>query len=129
MGAELAPVLGVVLKGYPRISETFISNEILLLEGLGFAVRIFSMRPGREGVTHASVQRIRARVDYLPEVVPARTGDREADVLALIDPPGRRVLLEELLVGLLLDVDHVVDTSQQRIDATGIEMLAALAAR
>jgi glycosyltransferase involved in cell wall biosynthesis len=61
------PVLGVVLKGYPRISETFISNEILLLEGLGFAVRIFSMRPGREGVTHASVRRIRARVDYLPE--------------------------------------------------------------
>jgi glycosyltransferase involved in cell wall biosynthesis len=61
------PVLGVVLKGYPRISETFISNEILLLEGLGFAVRIISMRPGREGVTHASVQRIRARVDYLPE--------------------------------------------------------------
>jgi glycosyltransferase involved in cell wall biosynthesis len=61
------PVLGVVLKGYPRISETFISNEILLLEGLGFAVRIISMRPGREGVTHASVQRIRAHVDYLPE--------------------------------------------------------------
>ncbi len=25
------PVLGMVLKGYPRISETFISNEILLL--------------------------------------------------------------------------------------------------
>lgn len=61
------PVLGVVLKGYPRISETFISNEILLLERLGFAVHIFSMRPGRESVTHASVGRIRARVDYLPE--------------------------------------------------------------
>ena len=61
------PVLGVVLKGYPRISETFISNEILLLEELGFAVHIFSMRPGRESVTHASVRRIRARVDYLPE--------------------------------------------------------------
>jgi glycosyltransferase involved in cell wall biosynthesis len=61
------PVLGVVLKGYPRISETFISNEILLLEQLGFAVHIISMRPGRERVTHASVRRIRARVDYLPE--------------------------------------------------------------
>ena len=61
------PVLGVVLKGYPRISETFISNEILLLEHLGFTVHIFSMRPGREGVTHASVRNIRARVDYLPE--------------------------------------------------------------
>ena len=26
-----APVLGMILKGFPRISETFISNEILLL--------------------------------------------------------------------------------------------------
>jgi glycosyltransferase involved in cell wall biosynthesis len=61
------PVLGMVLKGYPRISETFISNEIRLLEDLGFDVRIFSMRPGREGFTHRSVSEIRARVDYLPE--------------------------------------------------------------
>lgn len=61
------PVLGMVLKGYPRISETFISNEILLLEQMGFAVRIFSMRRGRESFTHESVARIRAAVDYLPE--------------------------------------------------------------
>jgi glycosyltransferase involved in cell wall biosynthesis len=61
------PVLGMVLKGYPRISETFISNEILLLERMGFAVRIFSMRRGRESFTHESVARIRAAVDYLPE--------------------------------------------------------------
>ncbi len=60
-------MLGMVLKGYPRISETFISNEIRLLEDLGFDVRIFSMRPGREGFTHRSVSEIRARVDYLPE--------------------------------------------------------------
>ena len=67
MNAACRPVLGMILKGYPRISETFISNEILLLEQLGFGVHIFSMRPGREAYTHASVARIRARVDYLPE--------------------------------------------------------------
>jgi glycosyltransferase involved in cell wall biosynthesis len=61
------PVLGMLLKGYPRISETFISNEILLLENLGFSVRIFSMRQGRENFTHRNVARIRAGVDYLPE--------------------------------------------------------------
>jgi glycosyltransferase involved in cell wall biosynthesis len=61
------PVLGMILKGYPRISETFISNEILLLENLGFSVRIFSMRQGRENFTHRNVARIRAGVDYLPE--------------------------------------------------------------
>ncbi len=63
------PVLGMILKGYPRISETFISNEILLLEKRGFAIHLFSMRQPREDFTHPSVQRIRARVDYLPETL------------------------------------------------------------
>ncbi len=67
MNAAGRPVLGMVLKGYPRISETFISNEILLLEELGVPVHIFSMRRGRESFTHESVARIRAGVDYLPE--------------------------------------------------------------
>jgi glycosyltransferase involved in cell wall biosynthesis len=67
MNAAARPVLGMVLKGYPRISETFISNEILLLEKLGFSIRIFSMRRGRENFTHRSVARIQAGVDYLPE--------------------------------------------------------------
>ncbi len=66
-GAEAKPVLVMVLKGYPRISETFISNEILLLEAMGFRVRIVSMRQPREGFAHASVSRIRAEVVYLPE--------------------------------------------------------------
>lgn len=60
-------VLGMILKGYPRISETFISNEILLLEKQGFNIRLFSMRQPREAFCHESVKRIRARVDYLPE--------------------------------------------------------------
>jgi glycosyltransferase involved in cell wall biosynthesis len=63
------PVLGMILKGYPRISETFISNEILLLEKLGFVIHLFSMRQPREDFTHASVNRIQARVDYLPETL------------------------------------------------------------
>lgn len=68
-GREKGPVLGVILKGYPRISETFISGEILGLESLGFRVRILSMRRPREKFTHASVARIQARVDYLPETI------------------------------------------------------------
>lgn len=61
------PVLGMILKGYPRISEAFISNEILLLERLGFTIHIFSMRHPREAFSHESVKQIRARVDYLPQ--------------------------------------------------------------
>ena len=59
----------MVLKGYPRISETFISNEILLLENLGFAVHLFSMRRPRENFSHKNVKKIRAKVDYLPETL------------------------------------------------------------
>jgi len=58
--------LGYILKGYPRISESFISNEILLLERLGFTMRLFPMRKPRESFSHASVKKIKARVDYLP---------------------------------------------------------------
>ncbi|NNF45592.1 MAG: glycosyltransferase [Desulfofustis sp.] len=60
------PTLAYILKGYPRISETFISNEILLLENLGFTMRLFPMRKGREDFCHESVKQIKARVDYLP---------------------------------------------------------------
>jgi glycosyltransferase involved in cell wall biosynthesis len=69
MNASHPPYLGMILKGYPRISETFISNEILLLEKMGFAIHLFSMRRPRENFTHQSVAQIQAGVDYLPETL------------------------------------------------------------
>jgi hypothetical protein len=69
MNLPAKPRLGMILKGYPRISETFISNEILLLENLGFPIHLFSMRRPRENFTHRSVTRIQAGVDYLPETL------------------------------------------------------------
>jgi glycosyltransferase involved in cell wall biosynthesis len=66
MSTSAKPTLAYILKGYPRISETFISNEILLLERLGFTLHLFPMRRPRENFCHASVKQIRARVDYLP---------------------------------------------------------------
>jgi glycosyltransferase involved in cell wall biosynthesis len=61
--------LGMILKGYPRISETFISKEILLLEQNGFDISIFSLRQPRESFTHSHVQQIKAPVTYLPEYI------------------------------------------------------------
>lgn len=58
--------LGMVLKGYPRISETFISNEIRLLEEMGFKIHIYSMRAPRESFAHDSIKHIKAKVTYLP---------------------------------------------------------------
>lgn len=69
MEKNVPPTLCMVLKGYPRISETFISNEILLLESLGFHTHIMSMRHPRETFTHAGVKNIKASVDYLPSTI------------------------------------------------------------
>jgi glycosyltransferase involved in cell wall biosynthesis len=69
MSHSRKPVLGMVLKGYPRISETFISNEILLLEKEGYDIYIFSMRHPREPFSHQSVKKIKAKVAYLPESI------------------------------------------------------------
>ncbi|MGD9079584.1 MAG: glycosyltransferase, partial [Desulfobacterales bacterium] len=69
MNTPHQPFLGMILKGYPRISETFISNEIFLLEKLGFPIHLFSMRRPRENFIHQSVNRIQAAVDYLPETL------------------------------------------------------------
>lgn len=66
MPTSQQPTIAYILKGYPRISETFISNEILLLEQHGFSIRLISMRHPRENFTHDSVKKIKAKVDYLP---------------------------------------------------------------
>ena len=73
--ADPRPVLAMVLKGYPRISETFISNEIRLLEEMGLRIRIISMRRPRESFAHASVSRITAEVVYLPEMLSGNWGE------------------------------------------------------
>jgi glycosyltransferase involved in cell wall biosynthesis len=62
--------IGYVLKSYPRMSETFITNEIYLLEKLGLKLRLFSILERRDPQRHAIVDAIRAPVDYLPQVTP-----------------------------------------------------------
>jgi len=61
--------LGMILKGYPRISESFISTEILLLESLGIPIEIYSLREPREDFSHDHIKEIRASATYLPEYV------------------------------------------------------------
>jgi colanic acid/amylovoran biosynthesis glycosyltransferase len=58
--------IGYVLKRFPRLSETFILNEILELERQGHQVEVFSLlRPPPEG-RHALLDQMIARVTYLP---------------------------------------------------------------
>ncbi len=56
-----------LLKGYPRLSETFIAEEILGLERRGFDIRIVAMRHPTDGRLHPVHEEIAAPVSYLPE--------------------------------------------------------------
>jgi len=59
--------IGLVLKGYPRLSETFIAQEILELERAGFHMELISLRHPTDNKTHPIHDEINARVHYLPE--------------------------------------------------------------
>lgn len=63
------PTIGYVLKMYPRFSETFVLSELLELERQGVPLHIFSLKKPDDGVFHADVARLNARVTYLPESV------------------------------------------------------------
>jgi hypothetical protein len=56
-----------VLKGYPRLSETFIAQEIRALEQRGLDILIVSLRHPTDRATHPIHQFIRAALLYLPE--------------------------------------------------------------
>jgi glycosyltransferase involved in cell wall biosynthesis len=60
--------IGYVLMGFPRLSETFITHEIFLLEQLGMKLRLFAIKHGDMDQVHDVVGRIRAPLIYLPAV-------------------------------------------------------------
>jgi glycosyltransferase involved in cell wall biosynthesis len=62
-GAHVA----VVLKGYPRLSETFIAQEILALQRRGLRQHLISLRQPTDRKTHPLHEAIDAPVTYLPE--------------------------------------------------------------
>lgn len=64
-----------ILKGYPRLSETFIAQEIRALERRGLKLRLYSLRQPTERIRHPIHDEIEAPVVYLPEYLhqePAR---------------------------------------------------------
>jgi glycosyltransferase involved in cell wall biosynthesis len=59
--------IAVVLKGYPRLSETFIAQELAGLERAGIELVIFALRRPTDGKRHPVHDEIKAPVHYLPE--------------------------------------------------------------
>jgi glycosyltransferase involved in cell wall biosynthesis len=59
--------VAVVLKGYPRLSETFIAQEILALERCGLPLEVWSLRRPTDRARHPMHAQVRAAAAYLPE--------------------------------------------------------------
>ena len=69
--------IGLLVKTYPKISETFILEELLGLERHGLRLHIFSLRRPTDAVCHTASQAVRAPVSYLP-------ADRVSTVIAAV---------------------------------------------
>ncbi len=61
--------IAVLVKGYPRLSETFIAQELLGLERRGLDLLIVSLRHPTDPDVHDLHREIRAPMLYLPEYV------------------------------------------------------------
>ena len=58
--------VGYILKRYPRLSETFILNEIRAMERLGEELELFSLLPPEPPPWHPMVSEVQAEVSFLP---------------------------------------------------------------
>ncbi|KAB0677755.1 glycosyltransferase [Aureimonas leprariae] len=65
--APRRPRVAIVLKGYPRLSETFIAQEILGLKRLGCPVHLVSLRWPTDEREHPVHAEIAEAPNYLPE--------------------------------------------------------------
>lgn len=61
------PKLAIVVKGWPRLSETFIAQELVALEEAGHQFDIWSLRHPTDVKRHPLHDRLQAQVRYLPE--------------------------------------------------------------
>lgn len=103
------PDLIVVVNGFPRLSETFVLNELLDLERRGVRLHLFALRHPEEAIEQELVKSLRAPVEYLDDPQPARTMAIRAAHAALL-LHGR----ERYLAGIA-DVISSPDFSRSRL--------------
>jgi glycosyltransferase involved in cell wall biosynthesis len=64
--------LGILVKRFPKLSETFILSELLALESLGWPVTIFTLAPPSDDIVHPDVAKIKAEVVQVDAQNPER---------------------------------------------------------
>jgi glycosyltransferase involved in cell wall biosynthesis len=60
--------LVVLVNGFPRLSETFVLHELLELERRGVRLHVIALRHPEETVLQEATGRLRAEVEYLPDL-------------------------------------------------------------
>jgi glycosyltransferase involved in cell wall biosynthesis len=96
----------VVLKGYPRLSETFIAQELLGLEKAGFDLTLISMRRPTDKKRHPVHDEIKARVVYLPEYLHEEPLRVLKGLISAFRKPGFRALLGRFFKDLPRDISR-----------------------
>ncbi len=59
--------LGMLVKTFPKLSETFILEEVLGLERLGVPLRLYTLQPPSDTLTHPAVARVCSPVLRVPD--------------------------------------------------------------
>ncbi len=108
-----------ILKGYPRLSETFIAQEIAALEARGLDISIVSLRHPTDTLRHPVHNQIRAPVLYLPEYLHDEPGRVFRGALSALHRPG---LWPALALWLR---DLVRDPSRNRVRRFGQALVLA----
>lgn len=80
--------VAVIVKGWPRLSETFIAQEVLGLERRGLPQLIVSLRAPTDPAVHALNRAVQAPVLYLPEYLHDDPGRVLRALLAALGRPG-----------------------------------------
>lgn len=103
MTAEKTPRIAVAMKGYPRLSETFIAQELLGLQQRGLPFEIWSLRHPTDAAKHLMHHQITAPVRYLPEYLHDEPARVARGLLAALLRPGLLRLLPVFLRDLARD--------------------------
>jgi glycosyltransferase involved in cell wall biosynthesis len=95
--------IAIVLKGYPRLSETFVAQELEGLEARGLTLEIWALRRPTDRFEHPVHGRILARRNYLPEYIYQEPGRVARAVVNALRLPGFARLLAVFVRDLLRD--------------------------
>ena len=79
-----------VVRSWPRLSQTFIVNEVLALERLGVDLAIFSLVRSGETLVQPQVAGVRASVPYLQDLAGEPLSARTRAAMGVFDPVAAR---------------------------------------